>query len=228
MVDGIFLVSSVLNARNLSIYTPEQRFEQTKKTLESIDKYCASNQKYVLDVSPEIPEQWMMEELSQLGSTVIYMGIDSISTELSRRGMKSLGEISCMINSLNYLKMQELNCKRIYKLSGRYVLNDNFILENPEYENKFVFAKALDSWMPKARQEITGASKLLRTRLWHMDRNLLEIYHERLHHIFQDCANFGIDIEHSYYKNLHDLDILELDTIGVEGAIAPTGEYVIE
>jgi hypothetical protein len=129
---------------------------------------------------------------------------------------------------LQYIKNQNLSASRIFKISGRYSLNENFVTNRDDFKNSFVFAPALDSWLSKQDQDRVGVNKLLRTRLWHMDYSLLDTYISKLPKIFDDCAKYGIDIEHSHYKNLNDMKIVEIDPIGVEGNIAPTGEFVKE
>ena len=107
-------------------------------------------------------------------------------------------------------------------------MNDNFIRDDDRFKDAFVFSTALDSWMPKHRQESIGVDKLFRLRCWHMDYNLLDTFEKELRNILTDCSKYGIDVEHSYYKNLHTYKTIELDKIGVCGNIAPSGDYIDE
>ena len=125
---------------------------------------------------------------------------------------------------IDWFKQQNIQSKRIYKLSGRYRLTDNFVLEDPSYKDSFVFAESLDTWMPKS----AIVDKLYRLRLWHMDYSLLNDFRKELQNIFHDCQSYNIDVEHSYYKNLKIYNRVEVKKIGVCGNIAPNGEYIDE
>ena len=148
--------------------------------------------------------------------------------KFSLLGQRSVAECITFIYFLSWFKQQNFQSKRIYKLSGRYRLNDNFVLDDEKYKDAFVFSEALDSWMPTGRKVATGVDKLFRLRCWHMDYNLLDTFQLSLSKILQDCSTYGIDVEHSYYKNLHIYKTIELDKIGVCGNIAPSGEYIDE
>lgn len=228
MHDAIFFVNHALKVNQLSVYTEEERFKQTIETLNSIDKYCPNNQVFIFDSSPERPNVEYFQELSDRGAIVFYTGDEPDVKKFSQLGQRSIAECITFIYFLSWFKQQDFKAKRIYKLSGRYRLNDNFVVNDDSYKDAFVFSKALDSWMPKIRQEATGIDKLFRLRLWHMDFNLLDTFQLNLSKILQDCSTYGIDVEHFYYKNLHTYKTIELDKIGVCGNIAPSGEYIDE
>ena len=210
------------------MYSEKERFEQTLETLSSIDKYCPNNNKFIFDSSPEQPNVDYIQELTNKGAVFFYTGDEPDVKRFSLLGQRSIAETITFLYFLNWFNKQDFKAKRIYKLSGRYRLNDNFIVDNDRFKDSFVFSTALDSWMPKNHQNIIGVNKLFRLRLWHMDYNLLESFHLQLSKILQDCANYSIDVEHSYYKNLHTYKTIELDKIGVCGNTAPDGEYIDE
>lgn len=228
MYDAIFFINHALKVNQLSVYTEEERFKQTIETLDSIDKYCPNNQVFIFDSSPERPNVEYFQELSDRGAVIFYTGDESDVKKFSQLGQRSIAECITFIYFLSWFKQQNFKSKRIYKLSGRYRLNDNFIVDDEKFKDSFVFSTALDSWMPKNKQEFASVDKLFRLRLWHMDYNLLDTFQLNLSKILQDCSTYGIDVEHSYYKNLHTYKTIELDKIGVCGNIAPSGEYIDE
>ena len=158
----------------------------------------------------------------------INMGDNEVVKSFSLKGMRSQAECFSFMSFLDWFKQQNITGKRIYKISGRYTLTDNFIVDDDSYKDAFVFSDALESWMPKEIQNIAGANKLFRLRLWHMDYNLLDTFERELPVILRDCIDYGIDVEHSYWKHLHKYRVIELDKIGVKGIIAPSGEYIDE
>ncbi len=228
MYDGIFFVNHALKVNQLSVYSEEERFKQTIETLDSIDKYCPNNQVFIFDSSPERPNIEYLQELNDRGAIIFYTGDEPDVKKFSQLGQRSIAECITFIYFLSWFKKQDFKSKRIYKLSGRYRLNDNFIVDDERFKDAFVFSTALESWMPKHNQDAANVDKLFRLRLWHMDYNLLESFYLQLPKILQDCSTYGIDVEHSYYKNLHTYKTIELDKIGVCGNIAPSGEYIDE
>lgn len=230
MYDGIFFVNHALKVKQkeLSVFNDEERFKQTLETLDSIDKYCPNNKVFIFDSSPERPNVEYFQELSNRGAVIFYTGDEPDVKKFSLLGLRSIAESISFIYFLSWFKQQDFKSKRIYKLSGRYRLSDDFILDADEFKDSFVFSTALDSWMSKQQQEVVGIDKLFRVRLWHMDYNLLNTFTETLPKILQDCAQYNIDVEHSYYKNLHTYKIVELNKIGVCGNTAPDGAYIDE
>lgn len=228
MVDGVFFINHALSVNQLSVFNDEERFKQTIDTVKSIDKYCPNNVKYIFDSSPNFPKQEYLNELHNMGVDIVYTGQDEHIKNFSNMGQRSLAECLSFISFLNWFKDHGAKGKRIYKISGRYQLNENFVVNDERYENAFVFSNALDSWLNHDHQSHAGVNKLYRLRLWHMDYNCLETFFNKLPKIFEDCQKYGIDVEHSYYKNLHNEKVVEVEKIGLCGHIAPTGEFVNE
>lgn len=229
MFDGIFFINSALNVNQLSVFNNEERFKQTIETLNSIDKYCPNNAKIIFDSSPRPVNEEYMTKIASIDNTwFIDMGSHDGVKTLSLNGLRSQAETYSFMGFLEWFKEQNIEAKRIYKLSGRYTITDDFVLNDPSYKDAFVFANALDSWMPKREQQLSKAYKLFRLRLWHMDYSLLDTFIEELPNIFDDCSTYNIDVEHSYWKHLHKYKVVEVDKIGVTGTIAPSGEYINE
>lgn len=229
MFDGIFFINHALCVKQLSQFTNEERFEQTIQTLDSIDRHCPNSMKFIFDSSPEkVPEHYLESICSRENTWFLEIGQNPIVKPYSEAGLRSLAETASFMIFLDWFTQQEYKAKRIYKLSGRYQLTDDFVVDAPEYEGAFVFANALDSWMDEATKKHVGVDKLYRLRCWHMDYDLLNTFMASLPKVFQDCKEHGIDVEHSYYKNLHTSKVVELDKIGVTGYIAPSGEYINE
>ncbi len=228
MLDGVFLVNSALSANKRSIFTNEERFKQTITTIESVQKYCPNSRIILFDSSYELPKIDYIGAIQMMGVDFLYTGNNAQVNQLSKMVLNSLAETLSLIITADYFKKINLPCKRIYKLSGRYLLNDNFIVDREDFKDSFVFAAPVDSWMPKERQEQSGVDKLYKVRFCHMDSSLFNVFQSKLPYIFNDCYQYGLDAEHSFYKNLCMYKTVAVDPIGVEGAIAPTGEYVIE
>jgi hypothetical protein len=228
MVDGVFFISSALNVKQLSVFNNDERFQQTVETIKSIDKYCPNNVKYIFDTSYDLPKSEYIATLGLMGVKFFFAGNHHDVKMLSESGQRSLAETLGFILFLNFFKQNQVEAKRIYKMSGRYKLNDNFVPFKEEFKDSFVFLPTVDSWMPKSHQEAAGVDRIFELRLWHMDYNLLDTFQVELYNIIDDMSKYGIDVEHSYYKNLNKYNWKTINPIGLEGAIAPTGEIINE
>lgn len=228
MVDGIFFINHALSVNQLSVYTDEQRFLQTLDTVKSIDTHCPNNIKYIFDSSPNRPNIDYIQQLQKAGVTFVYLGGDDNVRKFSNLGIRSIAETISFMMFLGWFKNQNVSAKRIYKLSGRYQLNENFVLNDDRYDNAFVFSSSLSSWLSDQQQQIYGVNRLYRLRLWHMSYSCLDLFMSKLPKILNDCSMYAMDVEHAYYKNLHMEKTVEVERIGVCGNIAPSGEYINE
>ena len=228
MVDGVFFINSALNVKQLSVFDNHQRFEQTVETVKSIQKYCPNNRIFMFDGSYDMPLSEYVGQLRLMGVHYLYTGANPQIQHFSNVGLRSLAETLSFIIALDAYSKNKVQTKRYYKISGRYKLNDNFILNRADFENAFVFSKIWDSWMSKEQQERVGINHMIALRLWHMDASLFDAFQSKLPIIFNDCIQNNIDIEHAYYRALSKYKWAICEPIGVEGVIAPTGEIVNE
>lgn len=228
MVDGVFFISSALNVKQLSVFNNDERYKQTLKTIESIDKYCPSNQKFIFDTSYDLPQSEFIGELGLKKVNFFYAGMNEQVRQLSEDGQRSLAETLGFILFLTQFRQNPVKAKRIYKISGRYEINENFVPYKKEFDDSFVFLPTVNSWMTKTHQDLAGVDRIFELRLWHMDYNLLDTFISEMYNIFDDMVKYNIDVEHSYYKNLSKYKWTTIEPIGLEGAIAPTGEIINE
>lgn len=226
----IYLLNHALRVNQLSVFDEDQRYQQTKETLDSIDKY-ASGLVFMFDSSPTMPNEKYVDEMRDRGVNWFYCGDIPDVNKFSLMGLRSVAETISMMAVLQYMRgfLTRINRPaRIVKLSGRYSLNENFDIKNPNFVDKFVFPHAIDSWMDHRKQHHAGVSKLYKLRLWHMDLTCLDTFMQALPSVLDDCLNLGIDIEHAYYKHLPIEMVTTVDKVGVQGYIAPSGEFVNE
>lgn len=241
MVDSIFIIGSALaplpgDPLTLDIYSNigskysyEERFQQTVETINSINKYCPNNKKYIFDCSPIIPNKEYIRYFEKNNVEFFYIGQDSEVKKYSTLGYKSIAESLGFILFLEKIKSIKPESQRLYKISGRYKINDNFILDNNKFKDHFVFAKSQKSHLSNERQKIIGISKYYSTRLFHMDSTYFNMFYEKLKLILEDCKNYEfLDVEHAYFKYLSILNVIEVEKIGVSGNTSPFGIYVEE
>lgn len=227
MSSGIFFINSALGAKHLSIFSTEERFADTVKTVESIDKYCPDSIKYLFDSSSlDVPKGYF-DKLTEMGVRVVDISKNTNVRKFSNLGHKAITECLSLMYFLDWFNDNMRYSKRIYKLSGRYQLNENF-KPVEDIERNFIFSKAKDSWMSQDMIDRSMVNKYYDTTLWSMDFSKLPIFQKELKNILLDCERYSIDIEHAFYKNLKKYEIKEVDKIGVCGKSASDGEYVDE
>lgn len=224
--DGIFLITSALRAiQPLTLYSDEDRFRQTVETINSIRKYGPANSIiYLIDGSPEYPNETKLKTIREMGVNIFEAYKLPDVRSYAQNGYKSFLENLILIYFLDWFKKNPVKAKRIYKISGRYTLNENF-RNGFDFEDSFVFLESVDSWMPKWKQESTNSKKFFETRLYHMDYSLLETYARELIGAVNNSIQLDVNVEHSIYKAFSKYKVVELKKIGVSGFISSSGEF---
>jgi len=122
---------------------------------------------------------------------------------------------------------------RIFKLSGRYQVTDKFDIakfDNANTKDKYVFKKAQPSWI---NPQDTGVTTLLQTRLWSftpaMILTAMQLYKDIIETMVR-LFNEGkyIDNEHAMSKFIPRDMLVEVETVGLQGNIAPNGMMIID
>ena len=138
--DVVFFINSAMNVTGRSLYSNDVRWEQTQETIESIDKHCPNNIKYIIDGSylpiEEYKLEWLKERGVRIAQTGHIPGIKEVSQHIANYGIgNSIAETQSMFHFVgwyNTVMKNEIKAKRICKLSGRYKINENFKWDDPE------------------------------------------------------------------------------------------------
>jgi dTDP-4-dehydrorhamnose reductase len=131
----VFVIGSIINT-NSGVYTPEQRFQQTLDTISSIrEKYHGayivlgegsglSHEQYSILVSKSQTDPGGFSKLD----TKVDMFVDVYSDPDCKRVTteKSSGEAYILFHTIRELLRKNIAFEYLYKISGRYRLNDEF------------------------------------------------------------------------------------------------------
>lgn len=243
---NIVLLTSALYT-NYGIYDPKTRIQQTLDTAKSAKKYIPGAVVILVDNSKVDVQNDDSAEINELIDLVDYY-IDNSDDEdikyfhnnvqnydIGKNAMEAMGLMKALTYIANDDDMKAViaDADRIFKLSGRYQVTDKFDIAKFSNENtrdKYVFKKAQPSWI---NPQDTGVNTLLQTRLWSFTPRLLletlEIYKniiENMVRLFNE--NKYIDNEHSMSKFIPKNKLVELDTVGLVGNIAPNGMMIID
>lgn len=101
-----------------SIYSHQQRFEQTLETIDSIRKYIPNTDILLVECSP------LSEWMDQLKSKVDHFINLQFNSFVNNHPEKGLGEKTLLLAALATLSRLATPYSNIYKITGRYVLQN--------------------------------------------------------------------------------------------------------
>jgi hypothetical protein len=245
MKNIVLLTSAVYT--NYGIYKPAERIQQTLDTAKSAKKYIpgaviilVDNSKVDVqnDTSPEFEELIDLVDYyidNSDDNDIQYFHNNIANYDIGKNAMEAMG----LMKALTYIAGDEdmkkviADADRIFKLSGRYQVTDKFDItkfDNANTKDKYVFKKAQPSWINPAD---TGVTTLLQTRLWSFTPSLFLATIEMYKKIIENMVslfnqNKYIDNEHSMSKFIPKDRLVELETVGLQGNIAPNGMMIID
>lgn len=150
----VFIITSVLNTgampwsytRTRSVYTCQQRYEQTLKSIQSIRDLNDSTF-IVLSECSEISTEMTEELRSRVDLFVQSYDNETIRNACINSIKKGYGEVLQSIAAVDALNQIKITFRRMFKLSGRYFLNNyfdknNFSLELYTFNKMFKLSTA--------------------------------------------------------------------------------------
>jgi len=252
----LFLVGSALKhfqEDKFSAYDEEQRFEQTLETIECIRKKVPESYVVLFECSSKPIDETQKDILKEKSDLFlefceepvlkqIYENLEE-RPELITYG-KSLLETRGLLNTLYAIKKHNLfsDSQRVFKLTGRYLLNDDFDIK--DYESKFLEGKYVlkrYEYLPQEAENydekelenvyayLYGAKGMMITGLWSFDRMLFNEIVESLERAFVYMEKMmqytsGTDVEHSLYRFINKKDIINVPNLGLTMIKGMSGE----
>lgn len=231
MIKHCFIVTSAVNSK-FGVYSPEERLAQTVITLQNIKFKIPDAKIIVMECAGTPVTAQQSQTLEDNCDLLIDFSNDSDVQAIYQSDnwdvVKNSTEIMCFGRTLRICKNDgDFNgYNRIHKMSGRYILNEDFNLDTyEEYRDKIIIGPKHQSQFPF---HITGIELQYMARLWswpveQLD-SVIKVYDDSLAYIGQRVSEGGYaDIEHVLYKFLPESLVQEIPLLGVEGFIAPNG-----
>ena len=139
---------------------------------------------------------------------------------------KSIGEAIILQTFISSSLYESLTCERnhlVFKISGRYFLDDNFDITKFD-ENK-INCRLIDTKNDpndshynvnyiSANPDICSV-----TSLFAFPSNMTDYFHCRMQFVIDNILRVGSDIEHHIFRNVPDEMINNIDLIGISGFI---------
>jgi len=239
-----FFITSAIHT-NYGIYSSKERAEQTLATVESARKHFSDANIVLIDNSKIDIQDDTSDEVEALIEAVdfyidnsedkdIQFFHEKVSNyDIGKNSMEVLGFLKALDTVMKDLdpdlSKAVLASDRLFKYSGRYQLVDDFDITKFDVGDKYVFKQATNGWCDRSIAE----AKSLQTRLWSFTPNLIvptiDLYKTCWQYMEKNyLANKYIDIEHTMYKFIDKELLVEVETIGVQGNIAPNGMAVVD
>jgi hypothetical protein len=220
-MNNLVLITSIIWTPNTplsyistrSIYTPTERFEQTKKTIQTIREKIPESKIILVECSNLTEEQNnYFENNSDYFLNLIN---DEIKKNYIYSESKSLGEGTMTISALEYIKNNNIEFDNFYKITGRYWLSENFNYEN--FINTDIIV-----------HNINGNINNTATSLYKLNKINIESFYNflisNLHLMFK-CI--GYEVLFAMFLNLPKPNkVLHLNKIGVNGFISVSNDFV--
>lgn len=207
---NIVIVSSSINSHIYSVFSQHERFIQTISTIDSIRKYIENS--YIILFDTTKVENKYIETIKKQIDYYYDLSNDPLSVQYSCMD-KSLGETFSTIKTLEHISQQKLEYNTIVKLTGRYLINSKFSINN-FYNKKFTFCTSLEH------------QKVYHTTCY--GTTDLNIYLDVLQKVLNKLVNKqSLNIESALYDILlDDTKLVQLiETCGVDGLVSANGNF---
>lgn len=236
-----FIVTSAVNSR-FGIYSMQQRLDMTIDTIKCLRDRIPGCKIIISEVSgdglPESVENQLMDlcdvYLDFTTNTEVKYIYNNPAWYDNWDVVKNLTELTTFPVALKTLwdAGEITDQDRIFKMSGRYLLNEKFDLsfyEQPDVADKVVIGKSVPSQFP---QQVTGLSMQYMCRLlsWpnHRHQDMIAYYEKGRDYMKQRMSLGGYaDIEHCLYYAIPRDIVHEVNEVGVYGNIAPNGIPIV-
>ena len=230
-----FIITSAIHTSYGKCST-EERIEQTRETLKSIETYAPESSAVIIDCGEKSVNKNLFD-----CEVIDYTTNEEIQYNLqeylkTNRDLEPDIIIKSMLEIMmfsDYLKNITGFYDRIFKISGRYRLNSNFNYNNHlETKNKLLILKPQQS--PHFYNfDVSSSMFSYMTRCWSFDSSLLLKIIETYDKMKQEIIHISRtekqgDIEHLLYKHLNKNIVSHANVMGIEGYWAPRKKWIEE
>ena len=235
MIRHLFVVTSAINSR-FGVYKPEERLTQTVATIHSIRARVPEAGIVIMECTGVAPtaeqEQTLRENCDYYLDYTTNPDVQAIYKSTDNWDIVKNGtEIMVFGQALELLAKHNIvsNYDRIHKMSGRYLLNDKF--DPTIYETLADRIVIGPSQTSQFQYQLTQVERQYMARLWSwpasLHNEIVQVYRDSFVYFNERVTHNGyVDIEHVLYKFLNREHLTEIESVGVEGTIAPNGAAI--
>lgn len=169
---------------NRSIYTKDERYNQTFDTIASIRKYIPNSFIILYDNSHFTHDEY--HAIKNVVDCFVNIHNNDVLNKMTNNSIhKVFGEISQTNMILTYIRTyyKDMKIHNLFKITGRYIIDERFNYE--QYDN--------DKSIFKRNEDILDRAYYF-TCFYKIGRSEIEFYHEALDELYQD-------IQHNCYEH---------------------------
>ena len=226
----LFIVTSALRT-SIGVIDDDTRINQTIEGLKSLRKAAPNAIILLVDASSKPVDEATTFQLIKFADKSISLFGDEDLMALANAGLKSQAEVTLLFKTLSIIKqhpeLQKMmaDVRRVFKLSGRTNMLEGY--DPKAYDDqygKYVFKKAMPSWLPPQKQLESGCDHLYITRMYSFCISLFDNYLNTLPAIYQTINQHGVDTEHAHYGNIDKGFSVEFEKLYCQGVLAGNGQ----
>ncbi len=213
---NLVLITSIIKTPNTplsytntrSIYTWDERFEQTKQTIQTIQEKIPNPTILLVECSELDPHQ------SEYFHTHCHYVINLFDTSIEQchSESKALGEATMTMAAIEFIQNNHISFDSFFKISGRYYLSESF--DYSFYNIPFNVVKHIDE-------------KNINTCLYKLDKSSVFDYYHHLKSIMQslyDCIGYETQFC-DFIQQCTNVQYIE--TLGVKGLVSVANGLIV-
>jgi len=213
----LFIITSIIDIPNIplnyslirSVFTRDERFEQTKITIESIKIKNPEAKIMIVECSNYENNKKELEYLRENTDYFLNLWENKGLYQYIFGSSKTIGVEVMTIELINFIIKNNLNFDNNFFISGRYYLNSNY--SNDSYINSKII-------------KFKSNNLYTSTRLYKLPNKYLSIYKDYLFNNLN--PNLSYEDIYNNFCELYKDDILEFDETIVSGLIAVDGNKI--
>jgi len=218
-MNNLVLITSVICIENKplsysnirSVYSHKERFEQTKKTIQTIREKIPNSKILIVECSNLNKD--MTDYLVQNSEYFINLYYDEKVRNNITGLSKSLGEGTMTIYAIKYIKDNNIEYDNLFKITGRYWLSDNF---NYNYFNNDIIIHYING---DINNTCTSLYKLHKVNI----DDFMNFLNRNINLMYQ-CIGYEV-LFAIFLKETKPNNIINLNKIGVNGYISVSNDF---
>ena len=219
--NNLVLITSVICIQNKplsytntrSVYSHEERFEQTKQTIQSVREKIPNSKIFIVECSnlTEVMSKYLVENSDYFLNLYEDEKIRSNTIGLS----KSLGEGTMTMCAINYIKHNNIEYDNLFKITGRYWLSEKFnynYFNNSDIQIHYINGDRDNTCTSLYKLHKTNVEEFMNF----LNRNI---------HLMIQCIGYEV-LFAIFLKEPKSNNIIHLNKIGVNGYISVSHDFV--
>lgn len=220
-MNNLVLITSVICIENKplsytnirSVYSHLERFEQTKKTIQTIREKIPNSKIFLVECSRLNDD--IINYLIQNSDYFLNLYEDEIIRKNTTGLSKALGEGTMTRCAIKYIKDNNIQYDNLFKITGRYWLSNNFNYNN--FNNNNIIIHYING---DVNNTCTSLYKLHKINI----DDFMDFLTRNVHLMFQ-CIGYEV-LFAIFLKEPKLNNIIHLNKIGVNGYISVSNDFI--